>query len=214
MEYKPRLSTGANRPELSKKELPLCLEMSDEMQLAMYLNREDDVKSDKKLLFNANDLVPISKLVATQVILFNYTLLEEYEFYRYKLVLREKIADLSNDKFTIKDFMNRGLDTLTNGVLEREQTSYERKGPTNRIKIWKKIDVPELSDKDLEFYEKLSVRRNELTHESGCKSPTLYEALTFFHNSRVVAKGIAHSFSDNTIEDCNMFLDEYITEND
>ncbi|GAW87910.1 hypothetical protein bplSymb_SCF28201P001 [Bathymodiolus platifrons methanotrophic gill symbiont] len=110
---KPRLSTGANRKDLSDKELPLCLEISDEMALALYLTRENTDNPDKQYLCNENDLTSINTLLATQIILFNYTLLEEYEFYQYGLVLKEKILDLSSDKYTLKDFSNRGLNTLT-----------------------------------------------------------------------------------------------------
>jgi hypothetical protein len=47
---RPRVSTGANRKNLSKKELPLCLEISDEMSLALYLTRENTDNLDKQYL--------------------------------------------------------------------------------------------------------------------------------------------------------------------
>ena len=205
---RPRLSTGANRKNLSKKELPLCLEISDEMSLALYLTRENTDNLDKQYLCNENDLTPINTFVATQIILFNYTLLEEYEFSQYGLVLKENILDLSSDKYTLKCFSNRGLNTLTEGALTREQNSYERKGVEKRVNDWGKINIPKISDENLEFYTELSLRRNELTHESEPKPPTLEEALTLFHCSRVIAKGIASSFSDDTLKDCKVFWDE------
>ncbi len=199
---KPRLSTGANRKNLSRKVLPLCLEISTEMSMTISLLHGNKPSRDKNPLYHTDEFVPIDEVIATQVILYNYCLLEEYEFYQYNKVLQEKIFDISNDKFTLKDFMNRGYDVLTNGVIEKEQKSYERKGPLKRIRDWEKLGISALSDDNLSLYEKLSSRRNELTHVSDPEPPTLEESVVFFHGSRLIAKEIAISFSDSSVDDC------------
>ena len=141
----------------------------------------------------------IYRVIATQIILYNYCLLEEYEFNRFNTELKKNIYNLSNDKFTLIDFESRGYDTLLSGVLNREQNSYERKGPQKRVNEWKKVNIPELSEKDMACYEELSMRRNELTHESEPIIPSLEEAILFFHKCRLVAKSIGMSFADPSV---------------
>jgi len=198
---KPRLSTGANRKDLSKKELPLCLEMSHEMSSLASLVFPDDGTNQKKYvpILNPDEFIPISRVIATQIILYNYCLLEEYEFNRFHIELSKNISNLSKDKFTLNDFNSRGYDKLFSGVLDREQNSYERRSVRKRINEWNKVNIAELSEKDLACYEKLSIRRNELTHESDPNIPSLEEAIIFFHKCRLVAKSISISFSDPTV---------------
>ena len=206
---KPRLSTGANRPDLGEKELPLCLEMSDEHRkvVALVIPQPDD--NGKTSLFHKDDYLPIHHIVATHCMLYNYCMLEEYEFYQYNSILKEKIFDLSTDKYSLKDIRDRGLETLVNGLLEREQSNYERKGPTKRISMWDKLGVSTMGEDFMNLYETLCARRNELTHNSAPPSPTLEEAVAFFHAARVVAREIALLFNDGTVQDCGVQWEKF-----
>ena len=201
----PYLSNGANRPDLSSKQLSLFLSVSPEtsMTIGLILGENNGGK-DKNHLMSPEDIVSPEKVIATQSMLYNYCLLEEYEFAQFKKILSEKILDISTDKYSLKEFKSRGFDKLIAGVIYDKQNSYERKPPATRLREWEKYEITPMTEKDTELFVNLSKRRNELTHESSPKSPTLEEAVEFFHRSRIVAKGIAESFNDSTISKCGV----------
>ncbi|MFW6263143.1 MAG: hypothetical protein ACOC34_03840 [Thermotogota bacterium] len=196
----PRLTTGANREDLSRKILPFCLEMSDNMKIFVNGMLRGETIDNGTKLGSFDDFVSSEEIVAVQIVLFNYCLLEEYEFGLVRSHMAEHIADISDAKFSLKDIYARGIDVLKEGVVERKFAIYSRKGVTNRVKDWCKFGCEELREDELKKYEILSTVRNQLTHESSAPPPSVRESLGLFHAMRVVAKGIARSFGDNSVD--------------
>ena len=198
----PYLSTGANRPSLSEKELPLCLILSEALSKTIGLISHQRLESNGgSRLFHQDERIPIERVIATQIILYNYCLLEEFEFFQFNTLLALKIIDLSNDKFTLSDFVNRGFDDLCTGIISREQAIYERKGVRKRILEWEKVVINKLTDENLDIYENLSNRRNELTHQSEPEPPTIKEAVINFYLVRKIGIEIGKCFNDPSVNE-------------
>ena len=82
-----------------------------------------------------------NEIIATQVMLYNYCLLEAYEFDLMKQKMYENQELFFDEKYSLKDFNERGFEKLINGVVERELVRYERQSVEKRLNLWKKFDL-------------------------------------------------------------------------
>ncbi len=188
--------------DLPKSEDPIAVDASAEFEMTvglLYFQGEDGMT----MLPHENKLIPIERIIATQIMLYNYCLLEEYEFDQYERILQDKIIDTSNDKYTLKDFVTRGIDALRDDIIKRERASYERKGIEKRVTEWEK-PIRQPQQKVLEKYRELSNRRNELTHQSEPKPPTLREAVEYFYYARYIGIEIGKCFHDPSVAEIDV----------
>lgn len=204
---RPCLVTGGNRPDLDESQLPLIHSLSEEMSKTFGLvfgkPESCEFTEDGDVSFgNEKDFISVEHIIGTQIILYNYCLLEAYEFNLYNRLLTDNSENFTDEKFSIKDFQNRGSDKLLAGILEREQSKYERMGVRKRIETWSKLGLEPISEKWLEIYDILSERRNNLTHEAHPEDVELKEAIVYFHHMRLVAKEMAIQFNDKSIVLC------------
>lgn len=206
---RPCLATAGNRSNLDESQLPLIHSLSEEMSKTFGLvfgNPEScEISENDGFPFgNEKDFISIEHIIGTQIILYNYCLLEAYEFNLYNQILKKNSENFMEEKYSLKDFQNRGLDKLLSGIIEGEQNKYERMGVRKRIGIWNKLNIEPISEKWIRIYEVLSERRNDLTHEAHPVDVELKEAIIYFHHTRLVAKELANHFSDETISLCTV----------
>ncbi|PNK59569.1 hypothetical protein [Psychrobacter sp. FDAARGOS_221] len=147
----PCLVTAGNKPDLDENLLPLIHSLSIEMSKTIGLvlgNPEScEFKENGGVPFgNEKDFMPIEHIIGTQIILYNYCLLEAYEFFLYSDILEKNHDKFMEEKFTLNDILRRGSDKLLAGIIEREQNKYERMGVRNRIKSWSKFDIEPISE--------------------------------------------------------------------
>ena len=210
----PCLATGANRPDLDNNLLPLVHDLSNELSVTISLifrkPEPSDISENGGVEFGHEKyFTPIEHIIGTQIILYNYCLLEAYEFDLYKKLLDKNKENFLDEKFSLKDILNRGSDKLLAGILEREQNKHERMGVRNRVNNWNKLGVEPIPEEWIKAYEDISNRRNTLTHEAHPDDVTLIEAIICFHRLRLIARKIAIQFEDNTVSLCQSPLDDY-----
>tara|TARA_R110002051_G_scaffold264241_1_gene324153 strand:+ start:1447 stop:2211 length:765 start_codon:yes stop_codon:yes gene_type:complete len=210
----PCLSTAANRPDLDEKLLPLVHDLSNELSVTISLifrePEPSDISEHGGVKFgHEKEFTPIEHIVGTQIILYNFCLLEAYEFDLYKKSLDKNKENFLDEKVSLKDILNRGSDKLLAGILEREQNKHERMGVRNRVNNWNKLGVEPIPEEWVKAYEDISNRRNTLTHEAHPNDVTLIEAIICFHRMRLIARKIAIHFEDDTITLCQSPLDDY-----
>lgn len=206
---RPCLVTAENRPELDDSQLPLVHSLSEEMSktFGLVFGKPESCEFSENggMPFgNEKDFISIEHIIGTQIMLYNYCLLEAYEFKLYNQLLKDNPEKFMEEKYTLKDFQNRGFDKLLSGVFEGEQSKYERMGVRKRIGTWNKLDIQPISEKWIKIYEVLSERRNDLTHEAHPVDVELKEAIVYFHHARLVAKELADHFNDETISLCKV----------
>lgn len=204
---RPCLATAGNRPDLDESQLPLIHSLSEEMSKTFGLvfgkPESCEFAENGGVPFGSEkDFISVEHIIGTQIILYNYCLLEAYEFNLYNRLLKGSSESFTNEKFSIKDFQNRGSDKLLAGIIEREQSKYERMGVRKRIETWIKLGLEPIPEKWLEIYDILSERRNNLTHDAHPEDVDLKEAIIYFHHVRLVAKEIAIKFNDKSIVLC------------
>lgn len=210
----PRLATGANKLDLDENLLPLIQELSNELSVTISLifrkPEPSDISENGGVKFgHEKNFTPIEHIIGTQIILYNYCLLEAYEFDLYRKLLDKNKENFLDEKFSLKDILNRGSDKLLAGILEREQSKYERMGVRNRVSHWNKFNVEAIPEEWVKAYEDISDRRNTLTHEAHPDEVNLIEAIICFHRLRLIARKIAIQFEDNTVSLCQSPLDDY-----
>lgn len=204
----PCLASARNMPDI-KMCLPLVQGVSTELSKTLYLilgNPESCTFSENGGVYfgHVDTFISPNEIIATQVMLYNYCLLEAYEFDLMKQKIYENQELFFDEKYSLKDFNERGFEKLINGVVERELVKYERQSVEKRLNLWKKFDLNEIGEKWIEIYKVLSERRNELTHEHSPTKPTLEESIIYFHHCRVLAKEIATKFGDKSISECKV----------
>lgn len=210
----PRLATVANRPDLDENLLPLVHALSNELRVTISLIFKEPEPSDISKNGGAsfgheNEFIPVEHIIGTQTILYNYCLLEAYEFDLYRKVLHEKRENFFDEKFSLKDIATRGVNILVEGILEREQNRYERMGVRKRINLWKNLGIEPIPEKWIVAYEEISNRRNTLTHEAHPDDVTLVEAIIIFHRTRLISRQLANHFNDDSVSLCQSPLDDY-----
>lgn len=210
----PFLSTAANRPDLDKDLLPLVHALSKELSVTISLIFKEpepsDISENGGVYFGQeNEFIPVEHIIGTQIILYNYCLLEAYEFDLYRKTLNEKQERFLDEKVSLKDVISRGTDTLISGILEREQNRYERMGVRKRVGLWSNLGIDSIPEKWIVAYEEISNRRNTLTHEAHPDDVTLVEAIIIFHRTRLIARQLANHFNDDSVSLCQSPLDDY-----
>ncbi|WP_288997914.1 hypothetical protein [uncultured Psychrobacter sp.] len=210
----PCLATAANKPSLDENLLPLVHDLSNELSVTISLifrkPELSDISEHGGMEFgHEKEFIPIEHIIGTQIILYNYCLLEAYEFDLYKKLLDKNKENFLDEKVSLKDILNRGSDKLLAGILEREQNKYERMGVRNRVNHWNKLGLEPIPEEWVKAYEDISNRRNTLTHEAHPDDVTLVEAIIIFHRTRLIARQLANHFNDDSISLCQSPLDDY-----
>ena len=85
----PCLGTVANKQNLDEKLLPLAQDLSNEMRVTISLifqkPKPSELSKNGGYPFGHEDsFIPITHIIGSQIILYNYCLLEAYEFDLYK----------------------------------------------------------------------------------------------------------------------------------
>lgn len=158
----------------------------------------DDIKG-LKMEFTDFDAHDPNIIISELSIIFQYSLLESYEFSNYENNLRNgSIYEIVEQKFSLKDIKRRGIEQLKEGCIKDKTRNYGALSVKNRIQCLKKIGIDVKSlENEIDKYEKLSVRRNQIIHETKYNPPNILEAIEYFINSRDVAKAIGIAFNDN-----------------
>lgn len=220
---------------LSPKNLPIiCLEddegekdISQSMSLQLQYSRvftkalgliaqPDSVTNFKKLDMGIIDLDAHSPdvILAELSIIFQYSLLESYEFSNYEKKLRDgSIYEIVEQKFSLKDIKKRGVEKLVEGCIKDKLRNYCSLSVKKRLSNLKKIgmDIQEL-EKEIDKYEKLSNRRNEIIHEVKYTPPDIFEAIQYFQTCRDIAKLIGATFNDEDAKNYQYYIVEFFPE--
>ncbi len=200
----PSISAGANNKDIDIKildEVPYTIMIRDDSsELINKLMYEDTVQKSnggKKLNYERKTT---QELLALLTIPIQFSILEYFEFQSIEKILYDGgVFLIDTDKFSLKDLNDRGFDTLKNGRIDFQIKSYQRQPIKKRVKIWEKLNLKSLSENDINLYQDLSNRRNELIHEVEFNHPDTSEAINYFENCREIASKMEHIFNNNKI---------------
>lgn len=188
----PSISAGANNKDIDIKilnEVPYTIMIRDDSsELINTLMNEDIINEKnggKKLNYEKKST---QELLALLTIPIQFSILEYFEFQSIEKIFNNGgIFLIDTDKFSLKDFNDRGLDTLKKGRVDFQIKSYQRQPIKKRIKIWERLNLTSLTEDDINLYQDLSNRRNELVHEVEFNHPDTSEAIKYFENCREIA---------------------------
>jgi hypothetical protein len=126
-------------------------------------------------------------IISKLAILDQYSLLEDYEFSQYDLVIEKNIEEIDTQKYTLKDVKNRGYDNLRSGVVQNYSAQYQRESVSKRIKTkWTSNNIQLLNEDLINLYQAMGNRRNELTHDINHFNPHHYPQIEpNVHNTEI-----------------------------
>jgi len=218
--------------KLSTKNLPIITnEKEEDISTSMRLQLEysrvfakalgliaqpDSIVNFKELKMDMTDLDAHNPdiILAELSIIFQYSLLESYEFSNYEKKLRDgSIYEIVEQKFSLSDIKKRGLDKLVEGCIKDKLRNYFSLSVKKRLQNLKRIGLDAKAlENEIEKYEKLSDRRNEIIHEVKYTPPDIFEAIKYFQTCRDIAKLIGSAFNDEDAKKYKYYIVDFFPE--
>ena len=91
---------------------------------------------------------------------------------------------------------------ITHTSKNAPKNANEVKNPADELlQPLEKVVINKLTDENLDIYENLSNRRNELTHQSEPEPPTIKEAVINFYLVRKIGIEIGKCFNDPSVNE-------------